>query len=146
MVDVVNVSDRHILFQGASWTEEPIAVNLSNVGSFQLYMSWFSMKRPGGAALSVNDLVEVNKIVAGVHGQNGIVPSKGKRVDGGRLVLFDEVVKNSGGFLKLEVDGLLSLVGVPCFELTVVGPEVLEDESGLLVSWWFLREADWAAL
>ena len=145
-MDVVNVGDGYILFQGVSWTEEPITVNLSDVGSFQLYMSWLSMKRPGGAALGVNDLVEVNKIVAGVHCQNGIVPSNGKRVDGGRLVLFDEVVKNAGGFLKFEVDGLLSFVGAPCFELTVVGPEVLEGENGLLMSWWFLGEADWAAL
>ena len=146
MVDVVNVGDGYILFQGVSWTEEPITVNLSDVGSFQLYMGWLSMKRPGGAALGVNDLVEVNKIVAGVHGQNGIVPSNGKRVDGGRLVLFDEVVKNAGGLLKFEVDGLLAFVGVPSFELTVVGPEVLEDEDSLLMTWWFLGEADWAAL
>ena len=81
----------------------------------------------------------MNKTVAGVHGQNGIVPSNGKRVDGGRLVLFDEVVKGAGGLLKFEVDGLLAFVGVPGFELTVV-------EDSLLMSWWFLQKADWAAL
>ena len=56
-MDVVDVGDGYILFQGISWAEKPITVNLSDVGSFQLYMGWLCMKRPGGAAFGVDGLV-----------------------------------------------------------------------------------------
>ena len=81
----------------------------------------------------------MNKIIAGVHSQNGIAPSDGERVDGRRLVLFDEVVEGTVGLIKLEVNGLLPLVGVPGFEFSVVGPEVLEDEDSALMSWRCVR-------